>query len=158
DVDAVVVTTSGPTHEAFVLAAIEQGKPVFCEKPLAPTTEACRRILDAEMARGRRLVQVGFMRRYDAGYRAMKETLDAGTLGAPLVLHCAHRNAAAPPGFTSDMVINDSAIHEIDLARWLLGEEIVAAQVLRPRRTRQAGDDLQDPQLLILESAGGAMV
>lgn len=158
DVDAVVVTTSGSTHEAFVLAAIEQGKPVFCEKPLAPTVEACRRIIDAEVAKGRRLVQVGFMRRYDDGYRAMKETLDAGTVGAPLLVHCAHRNVAAPSGFTSEMVINDAAIHEIDLARWLLGEEIVAARVLRPRRTRQASGDLQDPLILILENASATLV
>ena len=75
-VDAVVVASWGPTHEEFVLACIAAGKPVFCEKPLATTVEACRRILDAEMAHGRRLVQVGFMRRYDAGYRAMKEAVD----------------------------------------------------------------------------------
>src|SRR4051794_3059902 len=76
EVAAVVVASWGPTHEQFVLAAIEQGKPVFCEKPLAPTVDACCRILDAEMSHGRRLVQVGFMRRYDAGYRAMKRALD----------------------------------------------------------------------------------
>jgi len=62
-----------------VLAAIEAGKPVFCEKPLAPTTEACLRIIDAEVARGRRLVQVGFMRRYDAGYRAMADAFLAAS-------------------------------------------------------------------------------
>ncbi len=65
-VDAVVVSSWGPTHEEYVLAAIAAGKPVFCEKPLATTREACERILDAEVAAGRRLVQVGFMRRYDA--------------------------------------------------------------------------------------------
>jgi len=158
DVDAILVATSAPNHETFVLGAIAEGKPVFCEKPLAPTTEACRRILDAEVAGGRRLVQVGFMRRYDAGYRAMKETLAAGTLGATLFVHCAHRNPAAPPGFTSDMLVTDAAIHEIDLVRWLLDQEIVAAQVLRPRRTRRAGADLHDPQVVILESAEGTLV
>ena len=68
-VDAVLVRSWGPTHEEFVLAAIEAGKPVFCEKPLATTQEACLRIVDAEVASGRRLVQVGFMRRYDARTR-----------------------------------------------------------------------------------------
>src|SRR3712207_9411243 len=53
-VDAVVVTSWGPTHEPYVLACIAAGKPVFCEKPLATTQEACRRILDAEVAAGRR--------------------------------------------------------------------------------------------------------
>src|SRR5215470_8091332 len=79
NVDAVLVASWGPAHEEQVVAAIRAGKPVFCEKPLAPTVEACQRILDAEMAAGRRLVQVGFMRRYDAGYRAMKAALDGAS-------------------------------------------------------------------------------
>ena len=73
EVQAVVVTSSGPTHEAYVLAAIKAGKPVFCEKPLATTAEACMRIVEAEIASGRHLVQVGFQRRYDKGYRALEE-------------------------------------------------------------------------------------
>ena len=160
DVDAVVVASWGPSHEEFVLAAIEQGKPVFCEKPLAPTVDACRRILEAEIARGQRLVQVGFMRRYDAGYLAMKRAVDDGTIGAPLMVHCAHRNASTPvQGFTSDMLITDAAIHEIDLMRWLLSQEIAAVNaVLRPRRPVRADPELQDPQILILELADGVIV
>jgi myo-inositol 2-dehydrogenase / D-chiro-inositol 1-dehydrogenase len=159
-VDAVVVASWGPTHEELVLAAIEQGKPVFCEKPLAPTIDACQRILHAEQAHGRRLVQVGFMRRYDAGYGAMKRAVDDGTIGAPLMVHCAHRNASTPArGFTSDMLITDAAIHEIDLVRWLLRQEIAAVNaVLTPRRPSHVDPDLQDPQILILEMAGGAIV
>jgi myo-inositol 2-dehydrogenase/D-chiro-inositol 1-dehydrogenase len=158
DVDAIVVTTSGATHAEYVLDAIGQGKPVFCEKPLAPTTEPCLQIMQAEMSRGRRLVQVGFMRRYDAGYRAMKEALEEGTLGAPLLVHCAHRNASVPPGFSTNDFITDAAIHEIDIVRWLLGQEIAATQVLLPRRTSRASRDLQDPQVVILETAEGALV
>ena len=72
DVDAVIVCSWGPTHEEYVLAGIAAGKPVFCEKPLATTEAACRRIIAAEVTAGRRLVQVGFMRRFDAAYRALK--------------------------------------------------------------------------------------
>ena len=61
-----LVCSWGPTHEEYVLAAIAAGKPVFCEKPLATTQEACLRIIEAEVAFGRRLVQVGYMRRYDS--------------------------------------------------------------------------------------------
>jgi len=164
NVDAVLVASWGPAHEEQVLAAIGAGKPVFCEKPLAPASDACLRIMDAEMAAGRRLVQVGFMRRYDAGYRAMKAALDGASsegdgLGAPLLMHCAHRNPSVPDyGFTTDMIISDSAVHEMDLVRWLFGEEIVAASVLTPRRAGQAPDGLQDPLILLLEMAGGALV
>jgi len=158
-VDAVLVASWGLAHEEQVVAAIAAGKPVFCEKPLAPSSAACQRIMDAEMAAGRRLVQVGFMRRYDAGYRAMKAALDDGGIGAPLLMHCAHRNPSVPPyGFTTDMIVSDSAVHEIDIVRWLFGEEIVATSVLRPRRSSQAGDGLQDPLILVFETASGILV
>jgi len=159
NVDAVLVASWGPAHEEQVVAAIAAGKPVFCEKPLAPSSAACQRIMDAEMAAGRRLVQVGFMRRYDAGYRAMKAALDDGGLGAPLLMHCAHRNPSVPDyGFTTEMIISDSAVHEMDVVRWLFGEEIVAASVLTPRRSGQAPEGLQDPLILLLEMAGGVLV
>ena len=159
NVDAVLVASWGPAHEEQVVAAIEAGKPVFCEKPLAPSSGACLRIMDAEMAAGRRCVQVGFMRRYDAAYQAMKATLDDGSIGAPLLMHCAHRNPSVPPyGFTTEMIISDSAVHEMDLVRWLFGEEIVAASVLKPRRSGQAPAGLQDPLILLLEMASGVLV
>ncbi len=159
DVDAVLVASWGATHEEYVLASIEAGKPVFCEKPLATTEEACQRILDAEVASGRRLVMVGFMRRYDASYRAVKAAVDDGAIGAPLLMHCAHRNPSVPPyGFTTEMVITDSAIHEIDLVRWMFGEEIVATTVLKPRRSSNAGEELHDPLIVLLEMAGGVLV
>ncbi|AGL18267.1 oxidoreductase domain-containing protein [Actinoplanes sp. N902-109] len=156
-VDAVVVCSWGPTHEQYVLAAIAVGKPVFCEKPLATTEEACRRIVDAEVARGRRLVQVGYMRRYDPAYRALKAAVDGGELGDPLMMHCAHRNAGVPGFYEKESIITDTAVHEIDMVRWMFDDEISAAQVLKPRRNRNGGD-LQDPLLLILEMAGGALV
>ena len=159
DVDAILVTSWGPTHEEHVLAAIEAGKPVFCEKPLATTKEACRRIVDAEMASGRRLVQVGFMRRYDAGYHALKAVLDDGTIGAPLMMHCAHRNPSVPPyGFTTEAMVTDSAVHEIDLVRWLFGEEVAATTIVKPRRSSKAADGLHDPLIVLLEMASGVLV
>jgi myo-inositol 2-dehydrogenase/D-chiro-inositol 1-dehydrogenase len=158
-VDAVAVATSGPAHEPLVLEAIRLGKPVFCEKPLAPTRAECARILAAEQARGRRQVQVGFMRRYDPGYVAMKSVIDAGEIGAPLMVHCAHRNPVVPPTFFGDMPITDAAIHEMDLVRWLLGQEVAAAvAVHRPRQTRHAAAGLDDPLILVMEMADGALV
>jgi myo-inositol 2-dehydrogenase / D-chiro-inositol 1-dehydrogenase len=156
-VDAVVVTSWGPTHEEYVLACIEAGKQVFCEKPLATTEAACERIVDAEVAAGRRLVMVGFMRRYDAGYQAMKDILGSGDIGAPLLFHSAHRNPAVPPSVTSDMVVVDTCVHDIDTARWLLDSEVAAVQVLRPRRSRRAAEHLQDPMVVLLEMSNGVL-
>lgn len=158
EVQAVLVASPGHTHEEFTLACIAAGKPVFCEKPLAPTVDACLRVVAAELAASRRLVQVGFMRRYDEGFRAMKRTLDGGAVGRALLLHCRHRNATSPPGFTSDMQITDSVVHDIDVARWLLGQEIRAATVFRPRPSSKAPEGLQDPQLVVLETADGVLV
>ena len=92
DVEAVLIASPDPTHEDLVLACLEAGKPVLCEKPLASTITGCLRIVAAEAAIGRRLVQVGFMRRFDPGYLAMKATLATGRAGA-LLMHCVHRNA-----------------------------------------------------------------
>ena len=156
-VDAVLVCSWGETHERYVLAAIAAGKPVFCEKPLATTQEACRRILAAETAAGRRLVQVGYMRRYDAAYRALREAVHGGSLGLPLLMHCTHRNPGVPGHYGGDSMINDTAVHEIDMVRWMFAEEIVATQVLKPRRSRNGGE-LQDPLVLLLETESGILV
>jgi len=156
-VDAVVVCSWGPTHEQYVRASIAAGKPVFCEKPLATTQEACLRIVEAEVAHGSRLVQVGYMRRYDLAYRALKKVLDSGEIGAPLMMHCAHRNPSVPSFYEKESAITDTAVHEIDMARWMFGEEIKAARVLIPRKSGNGGV-LQDPLLLILEMASGILV
>ncbi|CAM03926.1 myo-inositol 2-dehydrogenase [Saccharopolyspora erythraea NRRL 2338] len=158
DVDAVLVTSWGPTHAEHVLAAIEAGKAVFCEKPLATEVEDCLRIVEAESARGKRLVQVGFMRRYDAGYREMKELVDAGGIGTPLMAHCVHRNPTVPETYHSAMAAQDTAVHEIDTLRWLLDDEIVSAQVIRPRRTSKRFEHLQDPQIMLFETESGARI
>ena len=157
-VEAVLIASPGDTHEEFTLACLAAGKPVLCEKPLAPTTDACLRVLEAEAAKPRRLVQVGFMRRYDAGFRALKERLDAGQVGQALLLHCRHRNALAPPVFTTDMMITDSVVHDIDVTRWLLGQEVLAATVYKGRRSSLAPEGLADPQLVLLETSEGVLV
>ena len=76
DVDAVVVTTPGQFHKGPILSAIKAGKPVFSEKPLTTTAADCKEIVDAEMASGKHLVQVGFMRRYDRGYNGAYDRSD----------------------------------------------------------------------------------
>jgi myo-inositol 2-dehydrogenase/D-chiro-inositol 1-dehydrogenase len=162
EVDAVVVASPGQFHEAQVLACIERGIPVLCEKPLTMDAESSLAVVRAEddfAARtGRRLVQVGFMRRFDPEYAQLRALIASRELGEPLVVHCVHRNAAVPPTFTSEMMITDSVVHEVDVARFLLDEEIAAVTVLRPRATRHAVAGQSDPLLVVFEMVGGRIV
>ncbi|MEI3855761.1 MULTISPECIES: Gfo/Idh/MocA family oxidoreductase [unclassified Ensifer] len=157
-VEAVVICSWGPAHEEQLLGCIAAGKPVFCEKPLVTSAAAALKVMEAEVAFGRRLVQVGFMRRFDADYRRLKATLDTGTFGTPLMFHSVHRNAAVPEGlYTSEMPLNDTLVHDADISRWLLTDEIVGVEVRVPRRSRR-GKDLRDPVLVLLHMASGALV
>jgi len=158
DVDAVFVTSWGPAHEASVLAAISAGKYVFCEKPLATTAEGCMRIVEAEMKHGKRLVQVGFMRRYDSGYVQLKEAIDNKFIGEPLMIHCAHRNPEVNEMYTTDMAISDTLIHEIDVLHWLVDDDYKSVQVLFPRKSKYAHENLRDPQIVILETQAGIII
>jgi myo-inositol 2-dehydrogenase / D-chiro-inositol 1-dehydrogenase len=157
-VQAVVICSWGPAHEEQLLACIDAGKPAFCEKPLVTSEAAALRVMDAELTLGRRLVQVGFMRRFDADYRRLKAVIDGGTLGAPLLYRSVHRNASVPEGlYTSDMPLNDTLVHDADIARWLLGEEVTGVEVRVPRRNTR-GRDLRDPTFVLLHMASGALV
>lgn len=157
EVDAVLVTSWGATHEPYVLAAVAAGKPVFCEKPLATTAEGARRIVEAEVAHGKRLVQVGFMRRYDAGYLALRQAVQQHT-GAPILVHAAHRNPAVPEAYVTPMAIHDTLIHEIDVFRWLLDDDYVSARVLYPRNAVRSHSKLRDPQVVVLETKKGVLI
>lgn len=158
EVDAVLVASADPTHEELVLACLDAGRPVLCEKPLTPTPDGALRIVAAEVALGRRLTSVGFMRRYDPGYAAVKATLRSGDVGAALMVHCVHRNASSPAGTPSADLVTGSAVHEIDAAHWLLGEEITEVTVHRPRPSSRVVGGTSDPIFLLFRTAGGVLV
>src|SRR3990170_3695000 len=85
DVQAVVVASPDSTHADLVMACLGAGKPVLCEKPLASTVEQAAAIVDWEVATGRRMVQVGFMREYDQAHRAVREAVANGVIGRPFL-------------------------------------------------------------------------
>jgi myo-inositol 2-dehydrogenase/D-chiro-inositol 1-dehydrogenase len=158
EVDAVLVCSWGPAHLEAVLPGLAAGKPLFVEKPLAVSQEDCLKIIDAEVKLGKRLIQVGYMRRYDAAYAALKATIDSGAIGAPLMYHSAHRNASVPPKlYTDDMAIADTMVHDIDVARFLLDDEVARIRVIAGRKNALGGE-LRDPILGVMEMAGGAVV
>jgi myo-inositol 2-dehydrogenase/D-chiro-inositol 1-dehydrogenase len=158
DVDAVVLATPGPSHEKQLLACLEHGKPVLCEKPLTTDVETALGVVKREAELGRRLIQVGFMRRFDHEYAQLKALLDGGELGRALVLHCAHRNPAVPPTFDSAMVVRDSLVHEVDVTRFLFDEEITSIQIIKPAANPGAPQGLADPQIAIMRTASGRHV
>lgn len=158
EVDAVIVTTNDATHEKYVLESIQHGKYLFCEKPLSPHPEGCKRIVDAEMKAGKKLVQVGFMRRYDPGYRQLKKAIEEKTYGEALMLHCAHRNYSVDENYDTPMAVENSMIHEIDVLRWLLNEDYETAEVVFPKKTKYSHENLQDPQIMILTTKSGVRI
>jgi myo-inositol 2-dehydrogenase/D-chiro-inositol 1-dehydrogenase len=158
DVDAILLATPGPTHEKQLLACLEQGKPVLCEKPLTTDSASSLEVARREAELGTPLIQVGFMRRFDPEYQQLKTLIDGGELGQPLVMHCAHRNPAVPASFDSAMIVRDSLVHEVDVTRFLLGEEIASVQIIKPMPNRGAPRGLQDPQIAIFQTASGRHV
>ncbi|WP_226365311.1 Gfo/Idh/MocA family protein [Pseudonocardia sp. ICBG162] len=158
DVDAVVLASPGAAHEKQVLACLEAGRPVLCEKPLTMDEPSALAVVRAEAATGRRLVQVGFMRRFDREYAALRALVESGGIGDPLMLHCVHRNPAVPEHFTSVFAMADSVVHEVDCTRFLLGEEITAVTVLTPRASSASPAGNADPMLVLFETASGRLV
>ena len=155
DVDAVLLATPGPVHEKQLLACLEHRKPVLCEKPLTTDVETSLDVVRREAELDTPLIQVGFMRRFDPEYQQLKALIDGGELGQPLVMHCVHRNPAVPPTFDSAMVVKDSLVHEVDVTRFLFGEEIASVQIIRPAANPAAPAGVQDPQIAIFQTASG---
>ncbi|MCP4384647.1 MAG: Gfo/Idh/MocA family oxidoreductase, partial [Hyphomicrobiales bacterium] len=126
-VDAVVIASPDATHADLAVGCIEAGKPVLCEKPLGIGLDDAKRVLDAEIAHGTRLVQVGLMRVYDPPHRALKDTIDDGAIGRPLLFRGVHKNPRIPQARTAVDVIVNSAVHDIHSARWLMQDEVAFA-------------------------------
>lgn len=133
DVDAVAVTSPDFCHEEHAVAALEAGKHVFCEKPLAITTEGCDRILEAWRGSGRRLM-VGFNMRYMNIFRVMKEVIDSGAIGEPKAVWCRHfvgygghfyyHDWHASQRNTTSLLLQKGS-HDIDMIHWLTGQHAV---------------------------------
>ncbi len=126
NVDAVVIVSPTHTHKDLAIAALERGKPVFCEKPLALSLAECREVQDA-VTRHNGFFQMGFMRRFDPGYVAGKKQVDEGRIGTPCVFKATSRDPYRPSleyanPASSGGILVDMGIHDFDLARWFMGE------------------------------------
>jgi myo-inositol 2-dehydrogenase / D-chiro-inositol 1-dehydrogenase len=155
-VDAVLIASPDHTHAPLTKACVELGKPVLCEKPLSQNSAECLDVIAAETKRGKRLIQIGFMRRFDPAYVEMKSALESGVIGPALMMHNFHRNVSAPSNFTGQMAITNSAPHEFDIARFVLETDYTSITVFRPdfRDSAKTGA----PVFMVLNTVTGQLV
>jgi scyllo-inositol 2-dehydrogenase (NAD+) len=125
-VDAVVIVSPTHTHRELVIAAASRKKPTFCEKPPALSLDDVAEMQIAVATSGM-FLQMGFMRRFDAGYASAKKQIEEGRIGMPLVFKSTSRDPFRPsleyanPKSSGGMLL-DMGIHDFDLARWFMGE------------------------------------
>ena len=156
-IDAALVATPGTFHEEVLLPIIAAGLPVLCEKPMTPDVPSALRVVEAEVAGGKKIIQVGFMRRFDEGYIELQKQISSSALGELLALHCAHRNPSVPDWYGNEMLIADSVSHEIDIVRFLTGSPIISAEVKQLKRNKLAPERLNEPILVLLETESGVI-
>ena len=161
EVDAVLVCTPADTHADFVIRAASAGKAVFCEKPLALDLAEVDRILAVVESSGVPF-QVGFNRRFDPSFRAVQETVASGGVGEPHMVRITSRDNVPPPLAyvqVSGGIFLDMAIHDFDMARYLMGQEVeevyATGSVLVDPEIGRAGD--LDTTAITLRFKNGAL-
>lgn len=123
-VDAVLIAAPDRFHAELTLACLEAKKRVLCEKPLAITVADAKKVVDAEVAGGQRLVQLGFMREFDPAHLRLRATGKRGDLGRLLFFQGVHVNRLDGPVRQLEDVITNSVVHDLHSARWLMDDEI----------------------------------
>lgn len=156
-VDAVLIASPDATHAAFVQECLRCGKPVLCEKPLATSVAEALTVVEAERALGRRLVAVGLMRRFDPQHLAVKNVVASGRLGRPVLYKGVHRNAAIPYDSRGEVILTNSAGHDVDAVRWLTGQEVEEVFVRGVRSHATFSEDTTDLLLIQLALSGACL-
>lgn len=161
ELDAIVVATPTQTHFKVLMDVIDAGKAIFVEKPITYTVEEAEKII-AAVAEKNIFLQVGFMRRFDPGHVAAKKMIASGEIGDALYIHDCQRDPSGPPPAyvpQSGGLFVDMGIHDLDVARWLMGSEIVEiyaqGAVLKHHYLKEL-NDVDDGQML-LKFRNGAM-
>ena len=152
DIDAVIICTPTDTHADLIERFTTAGKDVFCEKPIDLDASRVRECL-ATVAQTGRTLMVGFNRRFDPHFRALKARIDAGDIGNVEMVSITSRDPGAPPAEyirRSGGIFRDMMIHDFDVARWLLGEEVETVMAM--------GSVLTDPAIAELGDFDSASV
>jgi predicted dehydrogenase len=132
DIDAILIATPDKFHAAGVRIAAAAGKNILCEKPIATTLDDAHGAL-REVSRARVRLQIGFMRRYDPAYVAAAKRIEAGEIGTPVIFKSVGRDKDEPPlaayqSNVNGMLFYNNTIHDFDLARWLMRDEVSEVQ------------------------------
>ncbi|MCY6354147.1 inositol 2-dehydrogenase [Clostridium sp. ZS2-4] len=161
EIEAVLVCSSTNTHSQISIEALQAGKHVFCEKPVDHNLERIKKVLDEVKESGKKF-QVGFNRRFDHNFRAIKEAVQAGKIGEPHIIRVTSRDPEAPPAEyvkVSGGIFLDMTIHDFDMVRYLSGSEVeevyAAGTVLVDPAIGEAGDI--DTAIITLKFANGAL-
>jgi myo-inositol 2-dehydrogenase / D-chiro-inositol 1-dehydrogenase len=160
-IDAVLICTSTDTHAELIVQAAQAGKHIFCEKPISLSLEKINWSLAAVKKAGVQL-QVGYNRRFDSNFARVRQAVATGEVGKPYLMHIISRDPAPPPisylGPSGGLFL-DMMIHDFDMARFLLGDEVekvyAAAGVLVDPAIGEAGDI--DSAVVTLHFRSGAI-
>lgn len=160
EIDAVLVCSSTDTHAPISIEAINAGKHVFCEKPLANTVDKILEIADALKAHPEIKFQVGFNRRFDHNFAAVRKAYDEGKIGDAQILKITSRDPQSPPvGYCAASIFLDMTIHDFDMACFLTNSDVeelyVYADALINPSIREYGDF--DTAIISLKMANGAL-
>jgi scyllo-inositol 2-dehydrogenase (NAD+) len=160
DVRAVIVASPKRFHEEHAISAARAGKDVFLEKPIATSLEGADHLIAAAREAGVRL-QIGFQRRYDRAYADARKLVADGELGRPLFYRGINRDRDAPVGPPGSMetsdILTESAIHDLDGARWMMSDEVTGVRASLATLGDRATTPAPDLTMVELLFAGGAL-
>jgi myo-inositol 2-dehydrogenase/D-chiro-inositol 1-dehydrogenase len=163
-VDGIVVAAATDAHPALILAAVEAGVPVFCEKPVARTMAEGVAVLNAVKDSGVE-IQIGYQRRFDAGFSAARDAVRSGELGLLHSIRSTTLDPAPPPAAyiaASGGIFRDCSVHDFDIIRWVTGREVTEVYAVGGNRgadyIKEAGDADTTGAILTLDDGTIAVV
>jgi myo-inositol 2-dehydrogenase/D-chiro-inositol 1-dehydrogenase len=151
-IEAVIIASPDPLHVEHLRLAIASGKQILCEKPIATTIEDAQMITNEirnyEVQVGKKMINFGFMRRFDPCYQEVRRLIATGDFGAPTFFRTVTRNVSST-GATSTGLFTNIAIHDFDIYRWLFNDEWESIKSFYPKRSSLSPEGLNDPLIII---------
>ena len=152
--NGIISVVNSNMMRAIRVVSVEKGYDVLCEKPMS--YDRTELIAMGEKARQTgRVLSICHVLRYSPFFVKLKELIDSGKFGAPMVIKCTHRADGVADDYTTAMAVTDTAIHEIDVLPWLVNDEWDEVQCIMPKTNSKVKNALKDPQIMIMKTKGG---